>query len=246
MNRKDTKALKEKLVNDQTGKSYRNLPTVPANAGFDKATPGKDKTVMVVVHDKTQTIAEHNYDQRRTPVFKSETGMPGFKSFSNTRKWRYKISTIIAILICVSSLAQYHNPCAKRLSIVGNLSGGGNRNGFTTGMELGVWGVDQPIGATVGFLVKNDFVQQQTLDKTTFISKEPTIDLIFRLTAKVAQSYDDQFYHVLTAYALLKGDFGGSYRLYKKLSDYTLLGVEPVYSYRYGVGANAVLTFVLN
>lgn len=247
MNRKAVKELKTKLMQEKIGKVV--IPELPIEVSGERSVitriqaPEPEKKELSTVPVKL--LVKRNRSSEFETSFKSEPSMPGFNSFCNAAKLRKSIAIMVVILATFFNAKAQHkyNPCVRSFSPTGSVWAGVNKLGFNVGMEFGVWGVDQPFGGTLGFVISNDYVES-IIDGKTQMKKEPTLDLILRLTAKVAQNEAGTVFHMVTGYGTINGDFGGSYRLYRAIGDYVLVGLEPKYSGKYGGSCNGVLTLV--
>lgn len=147
---------------------------------------------------------------------------------------------LIPALLMLLAGHKANSQCYRAVNASASLLVGADQNGFTEGMEFGVWGVDRPVGLYAGFMTYNQ-LQTYTQGGKTASYMMPTLDFHARATFKVYQ--DDHFWHVLTAYVSGKGDVGASYRLYKPLGDHVVIGVEPGVSLKRQGTVNTLFTF---
>jgi hypothetical protein len=115
-------------------------------------------------------------------------------------------------------------------------SPGVTQSGAYLALEGGIWPIDGKLGVMAGALMYDEKV---THDKGT--EKLTQMDLsgrvIYKLT-KVGSSCPQ----LITAFATVRGLLGASYRAYWSIGETQLLGVEPMYVNRLGVGVNILFT----
>lgn len=151
-----------------------------------------------------------------------------------------RLLMITALIASMLIHTKVHAQCERNLNVSMSTSLGIDKNGWTEGMEFGVWGVDQPFGVMGGFIMNNRI--KSTIERgKAVLYKEAGIDGVIRLTAKVYS--DDIFYHVLTTYVTTSSDIGFSYRLYKQFGDHVVIGLEPSVSFKNGGAVQTVFTF---
>lgn len=121
-------------------------------------------------------------------------------------------------------------------TFVFSLSPGITQSGAFFSMEGGIWPIDGKLGVMAGPMMYDEKV---THDKGT--EKLTQIDLsgrvIYKLT-KVGSSCPQ----LITAFATVRGLLGASYRAYLSIGETQLLGIEPIYVNRLGVGVNILFT----
>lgn len=121
-------------------------------------------------------------------------------------------------------------------TFVFSLSPGITQSGAFFAMEGGIWPIQGRVGIMAGPLMYDEKV---TTAKGT--DKLTQVDLSARVIYKLTEvgSSHPQF---LTLFGTVRGLAGASYRAYWSLSERQLLGVEPMYVNRLGVGVNVVFT----
>jgi hypothetical protein len=129
-----------------------------------------------------------------------------------------------------------HSQCDQATAWVFSISPGYAKTGITFSMEAGLWPVDGRVGVLAGPVM---YSQQEVIkDKTeTITDLDFTGRLIFKLT-----DLGDNCPQLVTLYGTVRGNLGASYRGYISLGRSDILGIEPFYGTRTGIGISLVFT----
>jgi len=149
-----------------------------------------------------------------------------------------KIIILLLVNICWDS--KIWAQC-KRTAIVHSTIVGYAKSGVVLGMEAGVWPIMGKIGAMAGILMYDQKFINIKGEGESYIN----FDVIGRLIYKLSRTGSDNP-QAFTVYGSLRGMYGASYRAYRSLGDYSLLGIEPCYSNKTGPGINFLFTTRLN
>jgi hypothetical protein len=121
-------------------------------------------------------------------------------------------------------------------TFVFSISPGITQSGAYLAMEGGIWPIEGKVGVVAGALMYDEMV---THDKGT--EKLTQIDFSGRVIYKITK-VGSSCPQLITAFATVRGLLGASYRAYWSIDETQLLGVEPVYVNRLGVGVNILFT----
>jgi hypothetical protein len=143
-------------------------------------------------------------------------------------------STLLSVLLLLSLAG--HGQCDQATAWVFSISPGYAKTGITFGMEAGLWPVDRRVGVLAGPVMYSR--QEVIKDKTeTITDLDFTGRLIFKLT-----DLGDNCPQLVTLYGTVRGNIGASYRGYISLGRSDILGVEPFYGTRTGIGISIIFT----
>lgn len=121
-------------------------------------------------------------------------------------------------------------------TFVFSLAPGITQSGAFFSMEGGVWPIAGKLGAMAGPMMYDEKI---TGDKGT--EKLAQVDLIARVIYKVTETGSDHP-QLITMFGTARGLLGLSYRAYWSLGEYSLIGIEPMYVNRLGLGVNLIFT----
>lgn len=141
---------------------------------------------------------------------------------------------LFLFLLCQGSLESYSQ--CEPSTFVFNLTPGVTQSGTFLGMEAGIWPIDGKLGAMAGPLMYDEKVP--TAKGTERLTE---IDLIGRVIYKLTPPGSDHP-QLVTVFGTVRGLAGASYRAYISIGDTQLLGIEPMYVNRLGVGVNILFT----
>jgi hypothetical protein len=138
-------------------------------------------------------------------------------------------------LLLLISLAT-HAQCDQATAWVFSIAPGYAKTGAAFSMEAGLWPVAGKVGVLAGPAMYSR--RQVVKDKTETVTE---IDLAGRLVFKITD-LGDNCPQLMTVFATARGNVGASYRGYISLGRSDLVGVEPFYSSRTGMGINLLFT----
>lgn len=121
-------------------------------------------------------------------------------------------------------------------AFVFNLTPGVTQAGTWFSMEAGIWPIEGKLGVMAGPVMYDEKV---LTGKGT--EKITQVDGIGRLIYKLTETGSD-YPQLATVFATVRGMLGASYRAYWSIGRTELLGIEPVYINRLGVGVNLLFT----
>lgn len=142
---------------------------------------------------------------------------------------------IIIPILLLSSIA-LHAQCDQATTWVFSISPGYSKTGITFNMEAGLWPVDGRVGILAGPVMYSR--QEVVKDKTETITD---IDLAGRLVFKLTD-LGDNCPQLVTLFGTVRGNVGASYRGYLSLGRSDVIGVEPFYGTKTGVGVSIIFT----
>jgi hypothetical protein len=121
-------------------------------------------------------------------------------------------------------------------TFVFSLAPGVTQSGVYFSMEAGIWPIEGRFGVMAGPLMYDEKV---ATDKGT--EKLTEIDFVGRVIYKITQ-VGDNCPQLVTIFGTVRGQMGISYRAYWSIGETQLLGVEPMYVNRLGLGVNLIFT----
>jgi hypothetical protein len=121
-------------------------------------------------------------------------------------------------------------------TFVFNLTPGITKSGAFFSMEAGIWPIEGRLGAMAGPLMYNE--KHHTAKG---IEKLTEIDLIGRAIYKLTPTGSD-YPQLVTVFGTVRGMVGISYRAYISIGETQLVGIEPMYINRLGVGVTLLFT----
>lgn len=121
-------------------------------------------------------------------------------------------------------------------AFVFNLTPGVTQSGAWFSMEAGIWPVQGKVGVMAGPLMYDEKI---TTAKGA--ERHTEVDVIGRVIYKITEVGSDRP-QLITVFGTVRGLYGASYRAYWSIGDTQLLGVEPNYVNRLGVGVNLIFT----
>lgn len=151
-----------------------------------------------------------------------------------------KYAILLALATCLTLTAGAQ--CYRATNQSTSLAFGMDHNGPTETFEMGLWGVDQPFGGDVGFMVYNVSSIYDDRDGKPHAYLNGTLAAHLRLTYKVYHDLDFNTYHLVTTYVTSSGGVGASYRAYKPIGNNFMVGLEPSVSSDRGWNLGLVLT----
>jgi hypothetical protein len=143
-------------------------------------------------------------------------------------------SILISVLILLSIAAKAQ--CDQATAWVFSISPGYAKTGITFSMEAGLWPVDGRVGILAGPVMYSR--REVIKDKTETITD---LDFTGRLIFKITE-LGDNCPQLVTIYGTARGNVGGSFRGYISLGRSDIIGVEPFYGTRTGVGVSIIFT----
>lgn len=141
---------------------------------------------------------------------------------------------LLLLLLCLCSLESFAQ--CEPSTFVFSLAPGVTQSGAFFSMEAGMWPIEGKLGIMGGPVMYDEKVA--TAKGSERITE---IDLIGRVVYKLTPtgSYHPQ---LVTLFGTVRGLLGVSYRAYWSIGDTQLLGIEPMYVNRLGVGVNILFT----
>lgn len=141
---------------------------------------------------------------------------------------------LLLFLLCQGSLDGFSQ--CEPSTFVFSLVPGVTQSGAFFSMEGGIWPIQGKVGVMAGPLMYDEKV---ATDKGN--EKLTQIDLSGRLICKVTEVGSDHP-QLVTLFGTVRGLIGASYRAYWSIGDTQLLGIEPMYVNRLGLGVNLIFT----
>jgi hypothetical protein len=129
-----------------------------------------------------------------------------------------------------------HGQCDQATAWVFSISPGYAKTGITFSMEAGLWPVDGRVGILAGPVVYSR--REVVKDKTETLTD---IDFAGRLIFKLTE-LGNNCPQLVTLYGTVRGNVGASFRGYLSLGRSDLIGIEPFYGTRSGIGFSLVFT----
>ena len=121
-------------------------------------------------------------------------------------------------------------------AIVVSIAPGYSKSGVVFNMEAGLWPVAGKLGILGGPIIYNE----EMIDKGEN-AKVAQLDFTGRLIYKVTELGDNSP-QIFTLFGTVRGTVGASNRCYFSLGRDDLLGLEPFYSNKTGMGINLLFT----
>ena len=140
------------------------------------------------------------------------------------------ISTLVFISISL------HGQCDRATAFVFSLAPGYSKTGATFSMEAGLWPVAGRVGVLAGPVI---YSQQRVVKGETETVTD--FDLAGRLVFKLTD-LGDNCPQLVTVFGTVRGNVGGSYRGYISIGRYDILGIEPFYGSKTGIGVSVIFT----
>ena len=134
--------------------------------------------------------------------------------------------------------AALHGQCDQATAFVFSISPGYAKTGFTFNMEAGLWPVAGRVGVLAGPVL---YSRQQVVKGKNETETITDLDFAGRLVFKLTELGDNSP-QLLTVYGTARGNVGGSFRGYLSLGRYDMLGVEPFYGTKTGIGVSLIFT----
>lgn len=141
---------------------------------------------------------------------------------------------LLLSILCQGSLYCFSQ--CEPSTFVFNLTPGVTQSGAFFSMEAGIWPIEGKLGAFAGPLMYDEKVA--TAKGTEKVTQ---IDLVGRVIYKLTETGSDHPQLVML-FGTVRGLLGVSYRAYWSIGETQLLGIEPVYINRLGVGVNLSFT----
>lgn len=143
---------------------------------------------------------------------------------------------LLLFLLCQGSLDSSVFAQCEPSTFVFNLTPGITQSGTFFSMEAGIWPIEGKVGVMAGPLMYDEKV---ATDKGT--EKITQIDGIARVIYKITATGSDHP-QLVTAFATVRGMIGASYRAYWSIGETEVVGIEPMYVSRLGLGVNLLFT----
>jgi hypothetical protein len=136
------------------------------------------------------------------------------------------------ILISIALRAQ----CDEATTWVFSISPGYAKTGFTFSMEAGLWPVNRRFGIMAGPVMYSR--QEVGKDRTETITDiDVTGRLVFKLT-----DLSDNCPQLITFFGTARGNIGASFRGYLTVGRSDIIGIEPFYGTKTGIGLSIIFT----
>lgn len=121
-------------------------------------------------------------------------------------------------------------------TFVFSLTPGVTQSGAYFAFEAGIWPIEHRLGVMVGPLMYDEKINT---GKGT--EKLTQIDAVGRAIYKLTRPGSDHP-QLITLFGTVRGLVGVSYRAYLSFGESALLGIEPMYVSRLGLGMNIIFT----
>lgn len=121
-------------------------------------------------------------------------------------------------------------------TFVFSLTPGVTQSGAFFSMEAGIWPIQGKLGVFAGPMMYDEKINT---GKST--EKLTQVDFLGRVIYKLTNAGSDHP-QLITAFGTVRGLVGGSYRAYWSIGETQLIGVEPMYVNRLGLGVNLIFT----
>jgi len=121
-------------------------------------------------------------------------------------------------------------------TFVFSLTPGVTQSGAFFSMEAGIWPIEGKLGVMAG-----PVMYDEKISTAKGMEKVTQIDLIGRVIYKVTETGSSRP-QLITAFGTVRGLIGVSYRAYWSIGETQLIGIEPMYVSRLGVGVNLIFT----
>lgn len=121
-------------------------------------------------------------------------------------------------------------------TFVFNLTPGVTQSGAYFSMEAGIWPIEGKLGVMAGPVMYDE--------KATTVKgqeKITQIDVMARVIYKLTKVGSNRP-QLITVFATARGLLGASYRAYWSIGQSELIGIEPMYVNRLGLGVNLMFT----
>lgn len=139
---------------------------------------------------------------------------------------------MLTILLSTSTAFSQCDPS----TFVFTLTPGITQSGAFFSMEAGIWPIQGKIGVMAGPLM---YDEKQTTTKGQ--EKITQVDVVARVIYKLTE-VGSNHPQLVTVFATARGLLGASYRAYWSIGQTELIGIEPVYVNRLGLGVNLLFT----
>jgi hypothetical protein len=143
----------------------------------------------------------------------------------------------LLIIMCLISTVDLRGQCDQKTAFVFSLAPAYSKTGFVFNMEAGLWPVDSRIGILAGPVLYSQQHQDVKGNTETVTDIDVAGRLVFKLT-----DLGNNSPQLITVYGTARGNVGGSYRGYISIGRYDLLGVEPFYGTKTGMGIGLIFT----
>lgn len=143
----------------------------------------------------------------------------------------------LLIAVCIISTLNVFGQCDQKTAFVFSLAPGYSKTGFVFNMEAGLWPVDGRLGILAGPVLYSQQHQDAKGNTETVAGFDVAARVVYKLTDLGYNSPQ-----LITVYGTAHGNVGGSYRGYISLGRYDLLGVEPFYGTKTGIGVGLIFT----
>jgi hypothetical protein len=146
---------------------------------------------------------------------------------------------LFLLLLCQGSMDSPLFAQCESNTFVFNLTPGITQSGAFFSMEAGIWPIEGKIGAMAGPVMYDEKVA--TAKGTEKVTQ---IDFLGRGIYKLTPVGSD-FPQLVTLFGTVRGLIGASYRAYWSIGQSELIGIEPVFVNRLGLGVNIIITMRL-
>lgn len=144
----------------------------------------------------------------------------------------------LLIIVCIISTLNVCGQCDQKTAFVFSLAPGYSKTGFVFNMEAGLWPVAGRIGILAGPVI---YSQQHQVTGKTETETITDLDVAGRLVFKLTELGNNSP-QLITVFGTARGNLGASYRGYMSVGQYNLLGIEPFYGTKTGVGIGLIFT----
>ena len=146
-----------------------------------------------------------------------------------------KIVFLVLLLAGKGAYAQ----CGRATTWVFSFAPGYAKTGITFNMEGGLWPVNSRFGVIAGPVI---YSQQKVIKGIT--EQVTDVDFTGRVVFKLTR-LDSDFPQLITLFSTVGRNLGASYRGYISLTDNHIIGIEPFYGTKTGIGVSAIFTVKL-
>ncbi|MCS3797004.1 hypothetical protein [Niastella sp. OAS944] len=143
----------------------------------------------------------------------------------------------LLIAVCIICTLNVCGQCDQKTAFVFSLAPAYSKTGFVFNMEAGLWPVDGRVGVLAGPVLYSE----QHLDAKGNTETVTDFDVAGRVVFKLTDLGNDSP-QLITVYGTAHGNVGGSYRGYISIGRYDLLGIEPFYGTKTGMGVGLIFT----
>lgn len=143
----------------------------------------------------------------------------------------------LLIAVCIISTLTVCGQCDQKTAFVVSLAPAYSKTGFVFNMEAGLWPVDGRLGILAGPVLYSQQHRDAKGNTETVTGFDAAARVVYKLT-----DLDNNSPQLITVYGTAHGNVGASYRGYISLGRYDLVGVEPFYGTKTGIGIGLIFT----